>query len=87
MSTPPQQANICVHIRYKKSLSKANFLHLKELEKILENLQTTQGMNPHLKYIGGSGHTKNTKCQIYAMNMTIMTQVYHNSAEMEDENQ
>ena len=44
------------------SLFKANFLHLKELENILENLQTTLGIHPPWIYIGLSGYDiKNAK--------------------------
>ena len=43
--------SLCLHLTCKKfSLFKANFLHLKELEKIWENLQTALGKNPHWMY-------------------------------------
>ena len=68
------------------SLFKANFLHLKVLEILLESLQTTLRMNPHWVYIGGSGQNiknKDDKGISFVMNMLTLYHVRHLHAEME----
>ena len=52
-----------------------NFLHLKELSNILENHQTSLGMNPPI-HTEGSGHEKKptNTCHV-VMNMVIMCHI------------